>query len=153
VLAAGGIGDGRGLMAALALGAEGVEMGTRFIATKECTMAHPKYIDYLINGNETDTTIIKKSIGAPGRVLKSPLVDEILKREDQGGGYEAIKAFVSGEANRKFIYDGDEVEGFGWAGQVIGLIKDNPTVQELFDNIEADAKNILAQWQGNLTGV
>lgn len=65
VIASGGIGDGRGLMAALSLGADGVEMGTRFIATKECTHAHPAYKEALIQADETSTTVIKRSLKAP----------------------------------------------------------------------------------------
>ena len=71
VLASGGIGDGRGLLAALALGAEGIEMGTRFIATQECIYANEKYKQAILNAKETDTVIIKRTLGSPGRVLKT----------------------------------------------------------------------------------
>ena len=147
VIAAGGIGDGRGLMAALALGAEGIEMGTRFIATKECVMAHPKYVEYILNGSETDTVVIKRSIGAPGRVLNTPFVRQIMDRENLGGGYEAIKDLISGEANRKFIHDGKDTEGFGWAGQVIGIIEEQLSVRDLFAKMEEEAKKIINQWK------
>ncbi|WP_096200333.1 NAD(P)H-dependent flavin oxidoreductase [Bacillus sp. FJAT-45350] len=135
VLASGGIGDGRGLLASLSLGAEGVEMGTRFIATKECIQAHEKYKQAIVNASETDTVIIKKTIGAPGRVLKSDFAMSIIEREQEGTTYEDLKDLISGKANLTYIYDGNEVEGFGWAGQVIGLIKTIPTVQELFDEM------------------
>src|SRR5699024_10044586 len=71
VLASGGIVDGRGLMAALALGAEGIEMGTRFIATKECIDAHQLYKQAILNADETATSVIKRSIGTPARALKN----------------------------------------------------------------------------------
>jgi len=135
VLASGGIGDGRGILAALSLGAEGVEMGTRFIATKECVHAHPAYKKALITATEHDTTVIKRTLGTPARVVKTSGVDKILELEKQGAGYEELKEYISGKRNRAFIYEGDEQEGFGWAGQVIGLIDDVPTVEELFDRM------------------
>ncbi|MGO4886303.1 NAD(P)H-dependent flavin oxidoreductase [Anaerobacillus sp. MEB173] len=141
VLASGGIGDGRGFLAALALGAEGIEMGTRFIATQECVHASEAYKESIVHSNETDTVIIKKTIGAPGRVLKSDFADQIIQREKEGATYEDLKDLLSGQTNCKFIYEGKKSEGFGWAGQVIGLINDVPTVQELFDDIMLTAEN------------
>lgn len=135
VLASGGIGDGRGLLAALTLGAEGIEMGTRFIATQECIHANEKYKQAILQAKETDTVIIKKTLGAPGRALKSGYAQEIIEREHRGATYEDLKEMVSGSANCRFIYEGNEAEGFGWAGQVIGLIDTIPTVQELFDDM------------------
>ncbi|MBU8877662.1 nitronate monooxygenase [Bacillus sp. FJAT-29790] len=146
VIASGGIGDGRGLMAALSLGAEGIEMGTRFIATKECVHASEAYKTRLVNGSESDTVVIKRSIGAPARVIANSWTDRILEIEKENGGYEQLKAYISGEANKKYIYEGKENEGFAWAGQVMGLIKDVPTVQELFDRIITDCKKIRQNW-------
>lgn len=142
VLASGGIGDGRGIMAALALGAEGVEMGTRFIATQECVHAHSAYKEALLKGTEHDTTVIKRTLGAPARVVKTTGSETILGLESQGYGYEQLKEYISGERNRSFIYDGDDQKGFGWAGQVIGLIHDVPTVQELFERMFYQADEI-----------
>ncbi|WP_397538379.1 NAD(P)H-dependent flavin oxidoreductase [Rummeliibacillus pycnus] len=135
VLASGGIGDGRGLLAAFALGAEGIEMGTRFIATKECVHANDVYKEALINAKETDTIVIERSLGTPGRALKTEFTEEIVIREQKEATYEDLKDLISGRANRKYIYEGNIKEGFGWAGQVMGLINDIPTVQELFDEI------------------
>ncbi|MGG1661766.1 NAD(P)H-dependent flavin oxidoreductase [Brevibacillus sp. NRS-1366] len=132
VLASGGIGDGRGILAALALGAEGVEMGTRFIATQECVHAHAAYKEAILKGTEQDTAVIKRTLGAPARVVRTPGSDHILSLEREGAGYDELKPFISGANNRTFIYEGDEQKGFGWAGQVIGLIQDVPYVQELF---------------------
>jgi len=140
VLASGGIGDGRGLLAAFALGAEGIEMGTRFIATQECVHANSVYKEALVNGKETDTVIIKKTLGHPGRVLESKYTNNIIEREHKGATYEDLKDIVSGKANCKYIYNGNESEGFGWAGQVIGLINNVPTVQELFDEMISTAE-------------
>lgn len=146
VIASGGIGDGRGLMAALALGAEGIEMGTRFIATQECVHASQTYKDALISSSENDTVIIKKSIGAPARTLKNSWTERILEIEAETPTYEAIRSYVSGEANKKYIYEGLTEEGFGWAGQVAGLIHDVPTVQQLFSRMEQEAQAIASKW-------
>ena len=145
VLASGGIGDGRGILAALALGAEGVEMGTRFIATKECVHAHAAYKEAILKGTEQDTAVIKRTLGAPARVVRTPGSDHILQLEQEGAGYEQLKPFISGENNRTFIYDGDEQKGFGWAGQVIGLIQDVPSVQELFTRMFTDLSETWAR--------
>jgi NADH:quinone reductase (non-electrogenic) len=146
VIASGGIGDGRGLMAALALGAEGIEMGTRFIATKECVHAHPLYKEMLVNGSEHDTVVIKRSLGAPGRAISNEWTKKILEIEEQGGTYEQLKEYISGKANRRFIYEGKINEGFAWAGQVMGLIKDVPTVAELFSRMISEAEQIRSRW-------
>jgi NADH:quinone reductase (non-electrogenic) len=135
VLASGGIGNGKGLLAALALGAEGIEMGTRFVATQECIKAGELYKQAIVEGTETDTVIIKKSLGSPGRALKSSFTLNILEREKENGGYEDLKELIRGTANLRYIYDGNQDQGFGWAGQVIGLINDIPTVKELFDQM------------------
>ncbi|MBU8908202.1 NAD(P)H-dependent flavin oxidoreductase [Desertibacillus haloalkaliphilus] len=140
VLASGGIGDGRGLLAGLSLGAEGIEMGTRFIATKECVDAHEAYKKAILESKETDTVIIKRTLGAPGRVLNSDYAQTIIEKEKKGATYEDLKDYISGQSNCRYIYDGDEHEGFGWAGQVIGLIDEVPTVQELFDDMISTAK-------------
>ncbi|WP_335870562.1 NAD(P)H-dependent flavin oxidoreductase [Bacillus sp. 2205SS5-2] len=147
VIASGGIGDGRGLMAALCLGADGIEMGTRFIATKECVHAHLSYKEALIDGKENDTVVIKRKIGAPARVIRNEWADQILNLEQTNADYLVLKELISGEANRRYIYEGKQTEGFAWAGQVMGLIKDITTVQELFDNILFDVEKIRARWR------
>lgn len=146
VVASGGIGDGRGLMAALSLGAEGIEMGTRFIATEECVDACQAYKNSLVEANETETVIIKRSIGAPARVIANSWANKILEIEEQNGGYEGLKEYISGTANKRYIHEGKIDEGFGWAGQVMGLIKDVPTVAELFDRMIHDAEEIRRKW-------
>ncbi|MBM4764363.1 nitronate monooxygenase [Bacillus sp. B15-48] len=146
VIASGGIADGRGLMAALALGAEGIEMGTRFIATKECIHASQLYKNRLINGTENDTVVIKRSIGAPARAIANDWTEKILEKEKKYGDYESLKDLISGEANIKYIYDGEEKAGFAWAGQVMGLIKDTPTVNELFLRMVREAEEIRRNW-------
>lgn len=147
VIASGGIGDGRGLMAALSLGAEGIEMGTRFIATQECVHAHESYKQALIEGDERSTVVIKRSLGAPARAIRNEWTEKILELEEKGATYEDLKDYISGNANKKWIHDGKENEGFGWAGQVIGLIKDVPTVEELFNRMIKEAEEIRQRWQ------
>lgn len=146
VIASGGIGDGRGLMAALALGAEGIEMGTRFIATKECVHASQQYKQALINSNETGTTVIKRSIGAPARALKNEWTEQIHKIEAVTPTYDALKEYISGQANKQYIYEGLESQGFGWAGQVAGLIDDVPSVETLITRMIAQAEDIRVKW-------
>ncbi|MFD2371015.1 NAD(P)H-dependent flavin oxidoreductase [Brevibacillus sp. GCM10020057] len=148
VLASGGIGDGRGILAALALGADGVELGTRFIATEECVHAHASYKEALLKGTEHDTAVIKRTLGAPARVVRTPGSDRILEMEKEGAGYEQLKPWISGENNRAFIYEGNAQQGFGWAGQVIGLIKDVPTVQDLFTRMFTELDDTLERLQG-----
>jgi NAD(P)H-dependent flavin oxidoreductase YrpB (nitropropane dioxygenase family) len=146
VIASGGIGDGRGMLAALSLGAEGIEMGTRFVATKECVHASELYKTRLIEGSESDTAVIKRSIGAPARVIANKWTDKILEIEKEEGGYEQLKVYISGNANKKYIYEGIENEGYAWAGQVMGLINDVPTVQELFDRMISEGEKIREKW-------
>ncbi|MBN8199422.1 MULTISPECIES: NAD(P)H-dependent flavin oxidoreductase [Bacillaceae] len=146
VIASGGIGDGRGLMAALSLGAEGIEMGTRFVATKECVHASELYKNRLVEGTENDTVVIKRTIGAPARVIANSWTEKILEIEKQNGGYEQLKDYISGNANKKYIYEGNGHEGFAWAGQVMGLIKDIPSVEELFQRIVAEGESIRGKW-------
>lgn len=146
VIASGGIGDGRGWMAAHALGAEGIEMGTRFIATRECVDASEAYKEALLASTEADTTIIKRSIGAPARALRNEFTEKILEIEEKTPTYEALKEYISGTANKRFIYDGDRNQGFGWAGQVTGMIHDIPTVEDLINRMVAEAESIRLKW-------
>jgi len=146
VIASGGIVDGRGMMAALALGAEGIEMGTRFIATKECIDAHPEYKRAILDADEHATVVIKRSIGAPARAIKNDWTDQILEIEAKQEGYESLKNHISGEANKRYIHNGNEMAGFGWAGQGSARINDVPTVEELFHTMMQEAENIRKKW-------
>ncbi|OEH93895.1 NAD(P)H-dependent flavin oxidoreductase [Bacillus solimangrovi] len=151
VIASGGIGDGRGLMAALALGAEGIEMGTRFIAVEECVHAHEAYQKRLVEANEHDTVVIKRSLGTPARAISNEWTSQILEMERNKQGFEALKEHINGQANKRYIYEGKDNEGFGWAGQVLGRIKDVPTTAELFKRIISEAEQIRTEWSGNVT--
>jgi NADH:quinone reductase (non-electrogenic) len=147
VIASGGIGDGRGLMAALSLGAEGIEMGTRFIATKECVHASESYKHRLVEGSENDTVVIKRTLGSPARAIANSWTEKILEIESKSGNYESLKDYISGIANKRFIYEGNRDNGFAWAGQIMGRIKDIPTVNELIHRIITEAEEIRNTWK------
>lgn len=147
VIASGGFADGRGFMAALALGAEGIEMGTRFVATKECVLAHGNYKQALVEKSELDTVIIKRSFGQPARAIMNPTTLKVLELEKQGVDFEAIKHLVDGKNNKLAIHQGNMEDGFAWAGQVTGLINDIPTVKELFLRIISEAEEISEKWK------
>ncbi|HLS20181.1 MAG TPA: nitronate monooxygenase family protein [Bacillota bacterium] len=147
VIASGGIVDGRGLMAALSLGAEGIEMGTRFIATQECVHAHDIYKQAIIEADDQSTVVIKRSIGAPARALKNEWTEKILTIEQTNGNYESLKDYISGTANKRYIHDGHINEGFGWAGQGAARIEDIPTVEQLFQSIIKEAKTTYKRLQ------
>lgn len=146
VIASGGVGDGRGLMAALSFGAEGVEMGTRFIATQECVHASEVYKRALIEGDESGTVVIKRSLGAPARALSNSWTKQILEAETSNVGYEGLKRYISGEANKRYIYDGKVDGGFAWAGQVMGLIQDVPSVKDLIHRMISQGEIIRRKW-------
>lgn len=121
VLASGGIATGAGLAAALALGAEGVEMGTRFVATEEAR-AHPAYKQALVAARPEDTMLIKRSLGQPGRVLASAHARRILEAEGAGAPQEELLALIRGEVNAIGTERGDLEGSYVWAGQCVGLI-------------------------------
>ncbi|MGE7977990.1 NAD(P)H-dependent flavin oxidoreductase [Psychrobacillus sp. NPDC093200] len=147
VIASGGIGDGRGWMAAHALGAEGIEKGTRFIATRECVHASEAYKNAILTKEETDTVVIKKELGSPARAIRNEWTETILSMEKENPSYEHLKQHISGEANKQFIYKGLEDQGFAWAGQVIGMIHDIPTTKELIDRMVVEAMDIRKKWE------
>lgn len=141
VVASGGISDGAGLVAALALGAEGVEMGTRFLATSECPV-HQNYKQALLDHDERNTLVMGRPLGLPGRVLPGDLVSKILELEAGGCSLEEVLPWISGAKNRLGALEGDLDSGYVWAGQGVGLINDIPSVSDLVKRImsEADAR-------------
>jgi NAD(P)H-dependent flavin oxidoreductase YrpB (nitropropane dioxygenase family) len=144
VVASGGIMDGRGLVAALALGAQGIEMGTRFVAVREC-VAHERYKELLLAAKETDTVILERSIGRPARVLKTGGAEKVLAAEAQGASLEQLLPMISGKVNAAAALGGDLENGFVYAGQGCGLIADLPTVAELFGRIIGQAEQIAGR--------
>jgi len=142
VIAGGGFADGRGLVTALALGAEGIVMGTRFVATKECP-AHRKVKEWMLKATERDTVLIMRSIGNTHRALKSKAIEEILKLEARGASLEEMLPLISGEAYRRVFLDGELDAGVNSIGEVVGLINDIPTVKELIERIVSEAEAII----------
>lgn len=143
VLASGGIGDGRGLAAALALGAQGIEMGTRFVATQEC-IASDAYKQLLVSSTERDTIVIERSMGRPGRAIGTDYSRRIVGMEAEGAGVEELLPLIAGERNQAAIA-GALDEGYLWGGQAAGLIQDVPTVSELFRRMLHEAEESRAR--------
>lgn len=144
VAASGGIMDARGLVAALALGADGIEMGTRFVAVKEC-IAHERYKELLRQGTETDTVIIERSVGRPARVLKTGGASRVLEAEAQGASLEQLLPLIAGKVNATGAVGGDMDGGYVYAGQGMGLIDDIPTVAELFERLVNGAAGTIGR--------
>ncbi|MHB8137950.1 MAG: NAD(P)H-dependent flavin oxidoreductase [Smithellaceae bacterium] len=144
VVSVGGIADGSGLAAALALGAEGVMMASRFIATKECEV-HENIKQELIRRQEFETVIYGKSIGLQGRGLKSKVLEEVLAIEARHGGFEELIPLLSGQKVKEAWENGDVDYAPLMVGQSIGLINDIPTCAELLDRMAAEAKERSAR--------
>jgi NADH:quinone reductase (non-electrogenic) len=143
MLASGGFGDGRGLVAALALGADGINMGTRFCATQEARI-HPNVKQAYLDNDERGTHLIFRSFKNTARVGKSEVSDEVARRLAQPGAtFGDVKELVAGSAGREMLETGDMSMGVFWAGMVQGLIHDIPTVQELIDRIVDEAESIV----------
>jgi nitronate monooxygenase len=143
MLASGGFGDGRGLVAALSLGAEGINMGTRFCATQEAPI-HPNVKAKYVENDERGTNLIFRKFKNTARVGKNSVSDEVVeisKRPD--AVFEDIKHLVAGAVGRELLASGDLDKGIFWAGMVQGLIHDIPTCKELIDRIIADAEAIV----------
>lgn len=144
VVAVGGIGDGRTMAAALALGAQGVMMASRFIATKECEV-HERIKEELVKRQEYETVLYGKSLGLQGRGLKSKVIEEILAIEARGGGFEELIPLMSGLRVKEAWEKGDVDYAPLMVGQAIGLIQDIPSCQELLERMATEARSYLAQ--------
>jgi len=139
VVAVGGIADGRTMAAALALGAQGVMMATRFIATQECEV-HDRIKEELVKRQEYETVLYGKSLGLQGRGLKTRVIDEILAIEARGGRLEELIPLMSGLRVKEAWEKGDVDYAPLMVGQSVGLINDIPTCQELLVRIANDAR-------------
>jgi NAD(P)H-dependent flavin oxidoreductase YrpB (nitropropane dioxygenase family) len=145
MLASGGIGDGRGLVAALALGAEGINMGTRFCATVEAPI-HERVKQFLVANDERATNLIFRKFHNTGRVAKNSVSDEVVAISNRDGAeFADIHPLVSGAKGRVGLETGDINAGLIWAGQVQGLIHDIPTCAELIGRIMGDAEAIIGR--------
>jgi nitronate monooxygenase len=148
MLASGGFGDGRGLVAALALGADGINMGTRFCATKEAPI-HDNFKAALVANDERATRLLFRSYRNTARVALNAVSTEAVRIEQEGHPFEAIAHLVRGSRGREALASGDVDGGIWSAGLVQGLIHDVPSARELVDRIIADAEAIIAS---RLTG-
>lgn len=141
VIAAGGISNGRGLIAALALGAQGIQMGTRFICSHEC-IAHPNFKNAIINSQDRATVVTGLTTGHPVRCLENKLTKAFTKLEATGADIEELEEFGKGRLHLGVI-EGNIEEGSLMAGQISGLIKEIKTVKEIIDHIIAEAETII----------
>ncbi len=144
VVTVGGIADGRTMAAALTLGAQGVMMATRFVATKECEV-HDNIKQELIRRQEQETTLICKSIGLQGRAIKNRLTEEILSIEAQHGGLEKLIPLMSGTRVKEAWETGNVDIAPMMMGQSVGLVKDVPTCRELIERMVSEAKAEIAR--------
>ena len=141
VIAAGGIADGRGMAAAMLLGAEGIQMGTRFVTAKE-SIVHENYKERIIKAKDIDSEVTGMSTGHPIRVLRNQMTREYLKLEKAGASFEELETLTLGSL-RKAVMDGDVVHGSLMAGQSAGLVKKEQTCKEIIEEITGEAEALL----------
>ena len=143
MLASGGFADGAGLVAALALGADGVNMGTRFCVTQEAPIDEA-FKRQMVENDERMTNLIFRTLHNTARVMKNAVSDEVVEIERKGGAkFEDVQHLVAGVRGRTAMANGDTDGGIWSAGMVQGLINDIPTVKELIDGIISDAESII----------
>lgn len=149
VIAAGGIGDGRGFVAAMMLGAEAVQMGTRFVTAKECTV-HENYKQKIIKAKDIDSEVTGTANGHPIRVLRNQMTKAYLKMEKEGASLEELEKMTLGSL-RKAVVEGDVTSGSVMAGQISGLIKKEETCKEIILDVMQGArqaiKNSYEEWK------
>ncbi|KSZ56678.1 nitronate monooxygenase [Rhodococcus pyridinivorans KG-16] len=151
VIASGGIADSRGLVAALALGADGVNMGTRFMCTVESPVAH-EVKEQIVRNTELDTKLIFRTLRNTARVATNAVSEEVVEIESRGAEFGDIAHLVAGARGRKVFEDGDLDAGIWTAGQSQGLIHDIPTVGELVDRMVTEAEAIITGRLNDIAG-
>ncbi|MFD4668575.1 NAD(P)H-dependent flavin oxidoreductase [Lentzea sp. NPDC058450] len=142
VIASGGFADGRGLVAALALGAEGINMGTRFLCTQEAPV-HQRVKEQIVANSELDTELIFRPLRNTARVASNSVSRKVVDVLDDGGEFPDVRDLVAGSRGRKVFEDGDLEAGIWSAGLAQGLIDDIPTVGELVDRIVREAEDLI----------
>ncbi|MFN3523421.1 MAG: NAD(P)H-dependent flavin oxidoreductase [Phenylobacterium sp.] len=153
MIASGGFGDGRGLVAALALGAEGINMGTRFMCTKESPI-HQKVKEQIVANDERATNLIFRTMHNTARVAKNAVSDEVVAIERRGGAkFEDVKDLVAGVRGRVVYEEGDPDYGIWSAGMIQGLIHDIPSCGELVSRIVREAEDIISGRLARLAGL
>ena len=143
VIAAGGIADGRGFAAAMMLGAEAVQMGTRFVVAKESTV-HENYKQRVVKAKDIDSEVTGMSTGHPIRVIRNKMTREYLKKEKEGAPFEELEQMTLG-ALRKAVVEGDVMYGSVMAGQSAGLVKKEETCAEIIRDVMSGAEKLLGQ--------
>ena len=143
VIAAGGIGDGRGIAASFMLGAEAVQIGTRFVVSKE-SIVHENYKQRIIKAKDIDTAVTGRSHGHPIRGLRNKMTREYLKMEQEGKSFEELEYLTLGSL-RRAVQEGDIQEGTVMAGQIAGMISQEQTCKEMIDEMMAQAEALLKQ--------
>lgn len=152
IVASGGFADGYGLAAALMLGAEGVNMGTRFCATREAPI-HESLKQALVAASERDTRLIYRPFRNTARILRNAISDQVREIESkEGATFQDIQHLVAGSRGRQALETGEIDNGLVWAGQVVGLINDIPAVSELIERIMAECTDRVAHTHGMLSG-
>lgn len=141
VIAAGGIGDGRGMAAAFMLGAEAVQMGTRFVVAKE-SICHDNYKQRIISAKDIDSAVTGRSHGHPIRSLRNQMTKDYKKKEAEGASFEELEMLTLGTL-RNAVMDGDVKTGTVMAGQIAGMIKEEQTCKEIIEEVMQDAKKLL----------
>ncbi len=144
VIASGGFADGRGLVAALALGAEGMNMGTRFLVTQESPV-HPQVKQFLVQSSERDTMLVQRSLRNTARVLKNKVAEKVSQMEKEGATLEQLAPLISGQKEKEIFETGEIERGLLHCGQVVGHIRDIPTVKELIEKIISEAEEIMSR--------
>lgn len=142
VLIGGGIADGAGLVAALALGGEGIVMGTRFVATQECII-HPNYKKWIVESCENDTILIQRSIKNMIRAMKNEAALKCLAMEQQGVGLSELLTVISGKKGKSCQMEGNLKDGIFAAGQVIGLIDEIKTAKQVIEDVVREAELVM----------
>jgi nitronate monooxygenase len=152
MIASGGFGDARGLVAALALGADGINMGTRFCATKEAPI-HDNFKQAMVANDERATDLIFRTLHNTARVARNAISQQVVAIERAGGAkFEDVAQLVKGARGREGLESGDIDHGVWSAGMVQGLIHDVPTVKELIDRIVAEAEALIRQRLAGMVG-
>lgn len=141
VIAAGGIGDGRGMAAAFMLGAEAVQMGTRFVVAKE-SVVHPNYKEKVIKAKDIDSEITGTSTGHPVRQIRNQMTREYLRLEKEGAGLEELEYLTLGSL-RKAVVDGDTINGTLMAGQIAGLVHKEQSCSEIIQEMMQETQKLL----------
>ena len=141
VIAAGGIGDGRGVAASFMLGAEGVQMGTRFVVADE-SIVHDNYKDRIVKAKDIDSVVTGQSTGHPVRCLRNQMTKEYIKKEQDGVPFEELERMTLGSL-RKAVMDGDILNGTVMAGQIAGLVSKRQSCKEILQEIMTEAEKLL----------